>query len=279
MARLLIALALLPHATVAQGTVERQLPPDMACSEGPRAAQWNSVKKRFRALFDNRPEPFAPVPTDDVVAAVKGALADIETVQGFARDTDAVNECGFGKLFVQLLSLTTVDDPSPLAQYFQEHPAMASPVMTMLLDIPFLSMAQSGWPFLAILAHFSSHKVKLLQGMLNQEAIDGLQNEVVKAYFDAMSETLQKNDVVAMATASNMYLRSPPPDSAYATLTAIAASSAIEMNLQQRLDSIQALQDGLRQTVSTPQELDIALTIRWPLWSLLHASVDVFADA
>merc|ERR1719326_2362146 len=163
-------------------------PADMGCSEGHRAAQWLSVKKRFRGLFDGKSgaSPFKAVAPDALVAALKDSIAEVEAVRGMSTDPDAVNECGFGKLFIQLLSLVTVEDPQSQAQYFQEHQAIASPVLTMLLDIPWISMAQSGWPFMGILANINYQKASLLAPMLNVNAVDGLANEAIVAYFELM---------------------------------------------------------------------------------------------
>jgi hypothetical protein len=275
---LVLVACILPLAAAQAAPTELAAPEDMACASGPRAGQWLQVKQRFRKLFEGANGPFKQVGTDTLVAAVKTSLDELEVVRGLSTDADAVNECGFGKLFIQLLSLVAVDDPASLAQYFQDHTAVASPVLTMLLDIPWVSMAQSGWPFFAILAQINFQKVKLLSPMLNVAAVDGLANEAVSAYFDLMTGPTSA-DMHAMATASQMYLRNPPPDSLYGTLTAMATQAAISMDIQERLKDIQALQEGFRQTILTPSELDIALTIRWPLWGFLHVSVDVFADA
>lgn len=254
------------------------VPEDMGCSSGPRAAQWLSVKKRFRSLFDGAGGPFQPVSTDALVAAVKDSVAEVEAVRGLSTDADAVGECGFGKLFIQLMSLVAVEDPQSIAQYFQEHQAVASPVLTMLLDIPWVSMAQSGWPFLGIMAQINYQKTKILTPMLNVAAVDGLANEAVTSYFDLMTSSRQGGDMLAMATASQMYLQNPPQGSPYATLTAMATHCAISMDIQERLRGIQTIQESFRQILNTPQELDIAMTIRWPMWGFLHVSVDVFAD-
>jgi len=215
---------------------------------------------------------------DAVVAAVKDSVAEIEAVRGFSGDSDAVSECGFGKLFIQLLTLVTVEDPGSIAQYFQEKEAIASPVMTALLDIPWMTMALSGWPFFSILAQMNYQKVKLLSPMLNVAAVDGIANDAISAYFDLMAASQASGDMRAMAAASQMYLQSAPPGSPYATLTAMACQCALTMDIQERVKGIQTLQESFRQVVTTASELDISLTIRWPLWALLHVSVDVFAD-
>lgn len=284
MARLLQAVlvacfSVLAAAQQQQAAPAEAAPEDMGCMHGPRAQQWGRVKQRFRSLFDSAAGPFKAVPEDALVTAVKESIKDVEAVGGLSPAPDAIGECGFGKLFIQLMSLVTVEEPQAIAQYFQEHQAAASPVMTMLLDIPWVAMAQSGWPFFGILAQINYQKVKVLAPMLNVGAVDGLANEAIEAYFELVTGSQQQGDMLAMAQASQMYLRSPPPGSPYATLTAMATQAALSMDIQERLKAIQTLQEAFRQALTTPAELDIALTIRWPLWGFLHVSVDVFADS
>lgn len=278
MARLLVATLLACTSAFVAAQPEQVVPADMSCAVGPRAAQWGRVKQRFRTLFGGPAGPFNPVAQDSLVNAVTESIAEVDAVRGLSVDADAVNECGIGKVFIQLLSLVTVEEPAAIAQYFQEHPSIASPVLTMLLDIPWVSLAQSGWPFFSALAQINYQKSKLLSPILNNAAVDGLANEAITAYFDLMTGSQKNGDMLGMAQASQMYLTNPPPGSPYATLTAMATQSAISMDIQERFKGIQNLQEGFRQALTTPAELDIALTIRWPLWGLLDVSVDVFAD-
>jgi len=251
------------------------LPEDMACARGPRAAQWNSIKKRFRMLLEGNNSPFRPVPADMLAGAIKESIKEIEDVKGLSEE--AVSECGFGRLFIQLLSIATIEQPAELAQYLQEHPKVASPVMTMLLDIPWPAMAESGWPFMGILAQLNYQKAKVVGPMLNMNGVDGLASEAISAYFDVMTEAQKGGDMVAMATASQMFLRNSPPGSPYATLTAMATEAATSLNIEARWKRVQALQDGFKQVITSPSELDISLAIRWPLWAFCHVAVDVFA--
>lgn len=265
---------------LAQPAVEPQglvLPEDMGCTKGPRAAQWSSVKKRFRSLMDNN-SPFVPVPPDALAATIKESLEEIEAVQGLSQDKSA-NECGFGRLFIQLLSIATLEEPAALAQYLQEHPLVASPVMTMLLDIPWPAMAESGWPFMAIMGQVNYQKARIVGPLLNSDAVDGLANDAISAYFEVLKEAQKGGDMVAIATATQMFMRSSPPGSPYATLTAMAVEAATSMDIEARWKRVQALQDGFKQVITSAPELDISLAIRWPLWAFCHVAVDVFAGA
>lgn len=253
------------------------LPEDMACERGPRAAQWRSVKKRFRMLLEGKNSPFRPVAADILASTIKESIEEIQEVKGLSDQPDALNECGFGRLFIQLLSIATIEQPAELAQYLQEHPKVASPVMTMLLDIPWPAMAESGWPFMGIMAQLNYQKAKVVGPMLNMNGVDGLASDSISAYFDVMTEAQKGGDMVAMATASQMFLRSSPPGSPYATLTAMATEAATSLNIESRWKRVQALQDGFKQVITSASELDISLAVRWPLWAFCHVAVDVFA--
>lgn len=276
MARLFLVALVGWHSALVAAQMEG--PQDMACGTGPRAAQWGKVKARFRAAFDGAGGPFKAVAPEALAAVVKESIDEMNAVRGLSTDADAVNECGFGKLFIQLASLVTVEEPNAIVQYFQERPNVASPVLTMLLDIPWFDVARSGWPFFGVLANINYQKARIVAPLLNSAAIDGLANEAIQAYFDVMSASKEGGDMLAMAAASQMFLRDLPAGSPYATLTAMATQCAISMDIKERLKGIQTLQDLFRQSMTTPSELDIALTVRWPLWGFLHVSVDVFAD-
>lgn len=277
MQALALVACILASCVAQEQAQEVMVPNDMACVEGPRSAQWGRVKERFRALFDGASGPFKPVDMETLVGAVKESVADVETVGGLS-SPDAQGECGFGKLFIQLLSLVAVEDPPSIAQYFQEHTPVASPVLTMLLDIPWVSTARSGWPFFGVLAQIQYQKTRILAPMINVDAVDGLGSEPVIAFFNVMTEAQQQGDMLAMATASSMFLQHPIQGSPYATLTAMSTQAAMSMNIGERLQSIEMLQKGFKQAISTPSELDIALTIRWPMWGFLHVCVDVFSE-
>jgi len=279
MVRLVLSLcvACVSHLVAAQEALA--VPSDMGCTAGPRSVEWGRVKQRFRSLFEGGDGPFKPVPVETIASTLSGSVADLEPSRGLSGDADAVVECGIGKLFIKLLALAAVEDPQSIAQYFTENSDITSPIMTMLLDIPWASVAQSGWPFFGVLAQINYQKVKVLSPMLDVAAIDGLVNEPILAYFELMMASQQSGDMLAMAAASEMYLRDPPEGSPYAGLTAMASRAAFSMDVQERLQAIGTLQDAFKQALREPSELDIALTIRWPLWGFLHVCIDVFAEA
>eukprot|EP00928_Gymnodinium_smaydae_P079262 TRINITY_DN63232_c0_g1_i1.p1 TRINITY_DN63232_c0_g1~~TRINITY_DN63232_c0_g1_i1.p1 ORF type:complete len:294 (-),score=78.78 TRINITY_DN63232_c0_g1_i1:47-928(-) len=272
--------ALLFAAASAQGppggtTVEA--PRDMGCTEGPRAEAWRSVKLRMHSLFNTSTGPFKLASIDALAEAVQGSIAEIQPSGGFA--AESAGECGFGKLFLQVLSMTLMDSPEGLAQFLQEHPTLSSPVMTALLDIPWTAVAQSGWPLFGVLAQVNYKKLEVLGPVLNYDAIDGLGDDAVRKYFEVMGVAQKQGDLVGMAQASTEFLQKAPQSGGpLSTLTALATQAAVQMNVQRRFELLGILQQTFRETVTSAATLDIALTTRWPLWGFLHVAADVFAD-
>lgn len=254
-----------------------EVPADMACLEGPRAATWQKVKKRFRSLFTDEANPFAMASREKIATVIEESVKDVTAVNGFGEQ--AGGECGFGTLMIRLLTLTTIEDPRAVVQYLQEHESMPSPVLTLLLDIPWVTVAQTGWPIFGILAQICFHKLELLQGVLNNDALDNIENDMIRAYFDEMYGAQQKGDMTQMLTASMMFLQLPSEHgNALSILTAMATQASVEMNVQQRVDRLNTMQRLFRQALTTPAELDLVLSTRWPLWTFMHVVVDVFFD-
>lgn len=255
------------------------IPEDIACDRGPNAAAWSSVKKRFRALLEESSGPFRLAPRETVQKVLQESIEDISNVGGFSNNVR--EECGFGKLFIQVLSVVTMEDSLAVAQFLQDTPVMSSPMLTILLDIPWVATALSGWPFFGILSQVAMHKVDLMKGALNNDAVDGLSDETAKAYFREVYEAAPNSDLARMAQASFAYMASTTAGSSdvLGQLTAMATQAAVQTDVKQRMDTVQALQRMFRNVIATPSELDIALTTRWPLWGVLHVAVDAFAPA
>lgn len=253
-----------------------QIPEDLACTKGPHAKAWVAAKDRFRVLMEEPKSMFELIPPASIKTALDAAIADVKAAGGF--DKEAGNECGYGRLAIQLLSVALMEDPMAVAQPLQEMAAMANPVMTLLLDIPWVATALSGWPFFGILAQVGLHKVARLNGLLDYDAVDGLGDQVSADYFTKISTAADNSDLITMADVSYAYLQAPSDKiGVLGSLTALATQAALQSDVQKRMGACAALQEAMRSAIGDAAELDIALTTRWPLWSLLHISVDAFS--
>jgi len=214
-------------------------------------------------------------PREILVGALEEIMQALKASK--ALSPDSADECGLGKLCLQLLSIVTIDDPSALTQLFSSFEQIASPVLTLLLDVPWAALAQAGWPFFGLLAQLNLRKA---HSGINTEAIDGLADPATRAFHGELQVALGK-DGAALEAAAQAFLQKEQGagGSALGPLTAMAAQAAATPQVPQRAQMLGALQAGLKQVVGDAAELDIAMSTQWPLWGLMHVGVDSLAAA
>lgn len=254
-----------PEGPSLQVPVGSQPPPeDMACLTGPHAKVWHSVKNRFREVA----EPFQVVSRETLLSTLNAAMEELNA----AKVLEATDECGLGRLCLQILSLITMEDPTALAQLFGSLEQLSSPVMTLLLDIPWWAVAQARWPVFGLLAQINLRKVNT-PGLANNDAVDGISDPITQAFYQYLMQTLQQGDVQAMGQGAVAYVQQEKGSSAIGPLTAMSIQAA-SVDAQQSIEIFQALQGGLKQVIGTGAELDVLLSTQWPLWGLLTIGLD-----
>jgi len=254
--------------------ISRAQEADLPCTQGPNAAAWAAAKKRIRLMIDET-SGFKMIPRETLAASLQEVIGEVKAVNGFGKEFSG--ECGYGRLSIQLLSLATEDDPAALAQSMQQLPQLSNPVMTTLLDVPWLATALSGWPIFGILAQLALRKVEMFSGAVDNKAIDGLETEVDQMYFTAMQKGIESVDFISMAQASYEYLQLPVKTCILGDLTATATQASVQSDVKQRTVAVNTLQKAFREAFSAAAQLDLALTTRWPLWSMCHIAVDAFS--
>mmetsp|Transcript_15597 Transcript_15597/g.35463 ORF Transcript_15597/g.35463 Transcript_15597/m.35463 type:complete len:342 (-) Transcript_15597:81-1106(-) len=242
-------------------------PPDLACTASPRTPAWGAAKQHFRALFPGRSVPQL-ASREAMSSSMEGALRDLKSME--ALGPQAVDECGLGKLCLQLLSFASIDDPTALVQLFSGFEQLSSPVLTMLLDVPWVALAAAGWPIFGLMSQLNLRRSHV-PGALNNDAVDGLDDPVNRAF---QMELKSAPDHAAVEKAAAAYLQKETKGSALGPLTAMAAQAAGSSSPQERMAILQGLQVGFKQVIGSPGELDIAMGTQWPLWSYLHAAIE-----
>jgi hypothetical protein len=213
-------------------------------------------------------------PREVLVAALEGAIEDLKAANALGPNTE--DECGLGKLCLQLMSIVTADDPSGLMQVFSTLEPVASPVLTLMLDVPWAALAQAGWPFFGLLAQLNLRKLQ--SPGINTEGIDGLGDPATRAFQADLIAALSK-DGAAIEAVSAAYMQKEQSEngSALAPLTAMSAQAAGQPELPVRSQMLNELQTAMKQVIGDAAELDVALATTWPLWGLLSISVDSLA--
>lgn len=245
-------------------------PEDLACAGGAHAATWASVKEKFRSAVAS---PLTLAPREVIVGALEGALQELKRAN--ALEPAAADECGLGKLCLQLLSVLTMDDPAGLMQLFGSYEQIASPVLTMLLDVPWVALSQAGWPILGLLSQVNLRKAHHSASAINTEALDGLADPASRQFLEQMGMALQSGNQAGLEAVASAFLQKEPPSgNALAMLCALAAQAVATTQVQTRVQLLDALQAAMRQVIGSAAELDIGLSTQWPLWGLSHAAVD-----
>lgn len=256
-----------------QGGGGAEAPEDMSCASGAHAATWQAVKDRFRAVTA---APLGAAPQQVLVQSLEEVMQGLKAAGSLS--PAAQDECGLGKLCLQIMSLITMDDPSSLTQLFSSVEQLASPVLTMLLDVPWPAVAQAGWPLFGLLAQLNQRKGSA-PGALDTTAIDGLNDPSTRAFYDELQSALGKDGAALEAAAQAFLQKDAAGGSALAPLTAMAAQAAGTPDLPTRVAMLGAMQAGMKQVIGDAPELDLALSTKWPLWGLLTVGVDSLAGA
>eukprot|EP00927_Polykrikos_kofoidii_P056752 TRINITY_DN5082_c0_g2_i1.p1 TRINITY_DN5082_c0_g2~~TRINITY_DN5082_c0_g2_i1.p1 ORF type:complete len:415 (-),score=82.41 TRINITY_DN5082_c0_g2_i1:123-1367(-) len=244
---------------------------DLECAGGPRSAAWQLTKKRFQGLFNEVGGAYHPVPKETLTAALEGAILDLKTAG--ALSPQASDECGFGKLSLQLVSFANTEDPSGLMQLFGSIEQVASPVLTMLLDLPWAAVAMSGWPLFGLLNQINLKKHQIPAVVQSMEELDGTNDSITKSFMAEVSAALTNGDNAALAKAGAAFLTQESTGSALGPLTGVAAQAVGAAKIEERAAFLEALQGLFKQVVSSGAELDMALTTQWPLFGLIHTAI------
>lgn len=244
---------------------------DWACVNGPRSEAWQSAKKGFRGLFAGPSGPYQLVSKETLAAAIESTIKDLKNAGAFS--PQAADECGLGKLSVQLGSLVGLEDSTALMNLFAGHEPIASPVLTMLLDVPWYALAVSGWPVFGLLNQINLRK-QLIPGVMQSiEALDGTTDASTKSFLAEVTTALGSGDNDALAKAGAAFLKQESKGSALGPLTALAAQAIGSPTVDERGALLQTVQAGFKQVLGTAAELDMALTTQWPLFGIIHATL------
>lgn len=248
-------------AITSVGTPDDSEYPDLACEA---TRDWMDVKALIWSAFGSWQAGVAPIAQADLDQVLDEAAARLEELM-HKPDT-----CGMGRLCMTLLTMAQT-------QQLQLHslPSIHSPILTILLDVPWRIVMRSGWPIFALLAQLSLRQP--------QGADVPVTGGLILDYFTSLHAGLLKEKADALAGLGAQYIQTAEssadglqssPMHVMPALCALAAqllgSGALEPEHSEA--TLQHMQSFFRQQVSSISDLQGTIDSAWPLHAVLHAA-------
>ncbi|CAD7971629.1 unnamed protein product [Amoebophrya sp. A120] len=236
---------------------------DLLCLNGTYAQSWFNVQQKMRYILG----PDAAFNGLDKGNTLEPALYSVLEDMQSAGNQDA---CGVGKLMVQLLSITTVDnDGAVVKTQIENNEQLTSPLLTLLLDIPW-NAYQPMWPMFGFLAQLAMRRV--LAGV-NNEAVDGLVQPELQQFASALNMGIINGDLEALKALSQAFIDAGEDaiaQSPMGFLTAVFTQAAVANTTEEAQMMFFESQKVLKKMIFTPADLDTTMSTRWPLWGMAY---------
>merc|ERR1719253_1982821 len=115
------------------------------------------------------------------------------------------SDCGLGRLLLHIEAMIS-DEYSPVevGQMFRAIEPVHSPVMTMLLDMPWRSLVNSGWPWAAIMHQVSLRRREQSPPPMDQ--LSGVHLQFQQFLMQTINGPLEKDTPAVVSEAAEMYL-------------------------------------------------------------------------
>jgi len=246
--------------------------PDMECKD---SIAWLEAQKILVELFN-----------DD---AAFGAMEKAELETGLHHIMEKVSkhirldECGVGKLMVQLLAIIAADiDGKVIIESFGSE-SITSPIMTVALDIPWVVSRK--WPVMGLFAQMAS---RLVSSFPNEAETDGLTTQEIISVAMSFSQGVIDEDWSGIAETSQTFIENAEtliPIAPLGYITSLFAHAAVITKHPEAIENpkhnpaelIMLAQETLRHLVREPGQLLAVLGTRWPLWGMAHLAMNGIA--
>lgn len=231
--------------------------PDLACEASPR---WLDVKALVWAVFGRWQVGVALVSQSDIDQVLDRSAAVLGDL------LEKPDTCGMGRLCMTLLTMAQ-------SKQLQLHslPSIHSPILTILLDVPWRLLMRSGWPIFGLLAQLS---LRSPQGA-DVPVDGGLETD----YYSALHAGLVKEIPDVLAGLGAQYIQSSEAGDGNQTsmhvmpaLCGLATQLLEPANHENVDEPLKHMQHFFRQQVTSITDLQGTLDSAWPLHSVLHAA-------
>lgn len=238
---------------------------DLLCLNNTKAQSWFNIQQKLRYILG----PPAAVVSLDKTNTLEPALTSIMEDMSVAMSSGE-DACGVGKLMVQLLNVITVDSDGKLVgEAVLNNEPLSSPIMTLLLDIPWTAY-QPSWPLFGLMAQMSQRRHLAKQNVLE---IDGLSHPEMQQFLGAMTMAIGNGDLEALKELSKAFLEAGEgavEASPIGFVTALLTQAAFVDSAEESQLIFFEAQKIIKRMIYSVQDLDTTLASRWPMWGMAY---------
>eukprot|EP00927_Polykrikos_kofoidii_P072914 TRINITY_DN68995_c0_g1_i1.p1 TRINITY_DN68995_c0_g1~~TRINITY_DN68995_c0_g1_i1.p1 ORF type:complete len:462 (-),score=64.23 TRINITY_DN68995_c0_g1_i1:30-1370(-) len=244
--------------------------PDLTCDGTPHP-EWKEIKGMVWQAFGSWRAGTVAMPKTELQQMLNHAVARLSAVH------NKVEECGMGRLSMTLLAICAGEPGSSLKGV----PGLHSPLLTVLLDVPWGNIVRSGWPLFGVLAQLN------LQQQLKDDLPTAGPSSV---YFNALKERLSDQRVEALAALGAEFIQLQEESGGGAgvqggsgnegrthvmpALCALASQlfSPGVLTGPEPDVALHHMQNFFRQAVNNIQDMQSTIDSTWPLYAVVNGA-------
>ncbi|KAF4688091.1 hypothetical protein FOZ62_028620 [Perkinsus olseni] len=251
---------------------------DLPC--GPR---WQESKRLLASVLMRREASLQLLGDGDLIA-LEQAVSETLPVDLLTTTAD----CGLARLVTQLMGVVAAVNTlgaDSVSESVVSNEKLHSPLMTLVVDIPWADVHVSGWPFFSLLAQW---QLRNLPTGLPVSPNDGIDHPLIGAYHTNLSTALTNGDLAGMTFISQQLLSDEAAgDDAFVRAnplpfaTALAAVAVTTDSREYRASLLSAAQEIIAFDISSSPagavQLDYALRSSWPLWPVVSLALSALS--
>lgn len=230
--------------------------PELTC-DGVAAKQWLEVKRMAG-------QEFGSWRAGSELLDKRGLQVVLETAVEQLKQSQP-HECGMGRLCMSMLTIITSGTGGSILAAHSIH----QPLLTVLIEVPWRQVLESGWPLFAMLA-----QMHLRARQANTAPVGG----AAEKYFHALVGGLERREAGRLATLGAEFLRSEEGRS-HASAHILSGLCALASQLlspevgtsgMPTDAALKQVQNFFRQAVTSVEDVQGTLDTAWPLYGVLH---------
>lgn len=230
--------------------------PELTC-QGAGANEWLEVKKITA-------QEFGSWRAGSEILEKRGLQVVLDTAVEQVANSQP-HECGMGRLSMSMLTLITSSSAGSILSAQSIH----QPLLTVLIEVPWRKVLESGWPLFAMLAQLH---------LRAKQADTAPQGGAGERYFHALVAGLERREASRLATLGADFLRSEEGRAHASThilsgLCALASqllSPEVGTSGMPTDAALKQVQNFFRQAVVSVEDVQGTIDTAWPLYGVLH---------